>query len=172
MEEMVFMEILDYLLMFFLAFVGIVFPIFNTEVTFVAMTYRENHLLVLAAAAAAGSTMGFMIFYYLGTTSRNFSKKLREKVEAIDITKFNRSSFLVLATSCLVSVPPCTPLVIAAGALRYHLKRLIPILLLFRMIKYTLLAYFLDTIHSVVQIHAQGVSEKIDTFLNHLNSIL
>ena len=165
------MEILDYPLMFFLALIGVVFPLFNTEVTFMAMICRENHILVMAAAAAAGSSTGFMIFYYLGVTSRNLSEKLKEKVEAIDINKFNRSGFLVLASSCLISVPPCTPLIIAAGALQYPLRKLIPVVLLFRMVKYTLLAFFFDTIHSVVQADVTAIEKRIENLLNDLLSL-
>jgi len=161
----------DYLMMFLLALLGILCPVFNTEVSFLAMTYRDNHLLVLSGAAAVGSSAGFMVFYYLGFSSRRLSRKLEEKVRSIDLNRFGRSSVLILATSYVLSVPPCTPLSIAAGALRYSLKKLIPCLFLFRFLKYVLLAYFFDSIHGAVRVFSHSVQGYKDALLAALRAI-
>jgi len=140
----------DYLLMVFLGFVGILCPIFNTEVSFLAMSYKVQSTLLLSVAAGAGSTGGFVVFYFVGAGSRNLSRRLREKVAAIDVDRFSRSGILVTASSCLASIPPCTPLSIAAGTLRYSLGRFTAVLLVFRSLKYWVIGCFYEQIHAAL----------------------
>jgi len=141
---------MDYLLMLFLAFLGIICPIFNTEVSFLAMSYKVGNLVLLAAAAAVGSTAGFMVFYAVGAGSRNLSARLKSKVEAINVDKFRKSGLLVLSSSALASVPPCTPLSIAAGTLRYDPVKFAGVFVPVRMLKYWIIGCFYDQIHGLL----------------------
>jgi membrane protein YqaA with SNARE-associated domain len=141
---------MNYLLMVGLAFLGVICPIFNTEVSFLALSYKVHNIFVLAAAATVGSTGGYILLYYLGMGSRKMSRKLKEKVESINIEKFRKSSVIVLATASLVSIPPVTPLCIVAGTLRYDLRKYVVVILLCRMIKYTIIGLFYDSIHAAL----------------------
>jgi len=161
---------MDYLLMLFLALLGILVPIFNTEVSFLAMTYRDNHLLALSAAAALGSTLGYMVLYTLGKKSRNFSTKIKEKVDRIDLNKFKKSAVLVMGTSFTLSLPPCTPLSIAAGALRYNIKKFFVFALIFRFLKYGALAYFFDAIHGYLQVVIDAFSRYMEPLMHGIRS--
>jgi len=141
---------MNYLLMVFLSFVGVLCPIFNTEVSFLALSYKVENLLLLSAAAATGSTGAFVVFYFVGAGSRNLSRRLKAKADAIDVERFKRSGLLVLASSSLASVPPCTPLSIVAGTLRYNLLEFTGVFLSMRMLKYLLIGCFYDQIHGVL----------------------
>ncbi len=157
--------------MLFLAFLGIICPIFNTEVSFLAMSYKVSNMVLLSAAAAAGSTGGFLVFYFVGSGSRNLSRKLREKVESIDVDKFNKSGLFVLASSSLASLPPCTPLSIVAGTLRYNLVKFISVFLLFRMLKYWVIGCFYEQLHEALLkgLHAlESFAEPVLQFLQRL----
>jgi membrane protein YqaA with SNARE-associated domain len=165
--------VLDYLLMVFLAFLGILCPIFNTEVSLLAMSHKVDNQALLCAAAAFGSTGGFVVFYFVGAGSRNISRKWKERVDAIDLGKFHKSSLLVMAMSSLASIPPCTPLSIAAGTLRYSLTRFVPVFLVFRMIKYSIIALFYQQLHDLLLrgvAALEGVWEPVLRFLEHLFS--
>jgi membrane protein YqaA with SNARE-associated domain len=163
--------LLDYLLMLFLAFLGILCPLFNTEVSLLAMSHRVDNQALLCAAAAVGSTGGFLVFYFVGAGSRNISRKWKERVDAIDLSKFQRSSLLVMAMSSLASIPPSTPLSIAAGTLRYSLARFVPVFLVFRMVKYSMIALFYQQLHDLLLRGAaalEGIWGPVLRFLKHL----
>lgn len=138
---------MDYIIMLFLGLLGVLCPIFNTEVTFYIMVNKGGNLILLSAAAAIGSSAAYCVFYWMGLKARGISGRLREKVEKIDINKFKKSSIAVTGSSFILSLPPSTPLAVVAGMLKYHFPKFIALVLVFRMIKYTLIAYFYDSIN-------------------------
>ena len=135
------------------------------------MSYKVHSMVWLSLAAGAGSTIGFVVFYFVGAGSRNISQKLKEKVDAIDVDKFNKSGMVVMAISSLASIPPCTPLSIAAGTLRYSMMKFVVVLFLFRTLKYGIIGCFYDQLHTALLkgMHAlEGFSSPVVEYFKAL----
>lgn len=129
--------------MFILAFAGVITWVLNTEVTFFALSQiHDNSPILLIIAATLGSSLGFIVYYYLGKKGVKFSKRLKSKTNKIDVEKYKKSTDALLTSSFLISIPPCTAISVLSGMLKYNLKKFIPICLVGRIIRYTFFAIF------------------------------
>jgi len=112
--------------------------------TVILAARRENLWFFYAGMATIGSVIGAYVTYRMArkggkeTLERRFPASTLEKVRG----RFSRWAFGALAIAALLPPPmPMLPVLFAAGAMKYSVKKFILALSLGRLVRYSLLAF-------------------------------
>jgi membrane protein YqaA with SNARE-associated domain len=112
--------------------------------TVILSARRENLWFFYAGMATIGSVIGAYVTYRMArkggkeTLERRFPASTLEKVRG----RFSRWAFGALAIAALLPPPmPMLPVLFAAGAMKYSVKKFILALSLGRLVRYSLLAF-------------------------------
>jgi membrane protein YqaA with SNARE-associated domain len=117
----------------------------SMDVVTIILSARHQELwFYYALMATAGSVFGGFVTYRLArkggkeTLERRFPRRQVDKVQKI----FGRWGFGAIAIPAFLPPPaPMVPFVVAAGAMRYPVRKFLAALALGRIIRYTILAY-------------------------------
>jgi len=113
-------------------------------VTIILSARQQEWWFYYALMATAGSVIGGFVTYRLArkggkeTLERRLSRRHVDRVQRI----FERWGFSAIAIPALLPPPaPMVPFVLAAGAMRYPVRKFLAAMTLGRIIRYTILAY-------------------------------
>ena len=113
-------------------------------VTIILSARQQEWWLYYAVMATAGSVIGAFVTYRLArkggkeTLERRVSRRQVGKIQKI----FERWGFGAIAIPALLPPPvPMVPFVLAAGAMRYPVRKFLAAMTLGRIVRYTILAY-------------------------------
>jgi membrane protein YqaA with SNARE-associated domain len=120
----------------------------SMDVLLIVLAARQTQLwLYYALMATLGSVIGGFVTYRLArkggkeSLSRRFSAKTLKRVYAI----FERWGFAAIAIPALLPPPvPLVPFVLAAGAMKYSVKKFLAAMTLGRIARYLFLAYLAE----------------------------
>ncbi len=149
-----------YLLMALFGFTGSAFWFPNCELTLSAMAnvdqvpafkflwwtinlsnYKAESGLLLGFATAIGSTFGSSFFYFMGRGVLKVSKKVQDKIDKTDMTKYKRIGAPVIFVSSVTSVPPLSPLAVAAGIIKYRFWNYFFVSMAGKFIRFTIVVF-------------------------------
>lgn len=161
-----------YLLMFVVGIIGTSIFITNIELSLLALAnlkyvpefkifshtidlsgYQVRYIFLLVLAATAGSTIGSGFYYLIGKASLRLSEKYRKRIERINLSRLEKYGSMLTFTAAAFSIPPFTPLSLAAGFIKFPVRNYIVFSFLGKCLRYFIVIY---------------AAESIKTFLFHL----
>lgn len=154
-----------YLIMFIIGITGSAFWVPNCEASLIAVANVERipdfrlfgqfidlgayhaHLpFLLAFATALGSTVGGSLLYLMGRGILKISKRVRKKIDSLDMSKYDKIGAAVIFTASAASIPPVTFLSIAAGIVNYSFLKYFFVSLAGRIVRFSIVVYASESI--------------------------
>ncbi|MBI3073031.1 MAG: FAD:protein FMN transferase [Deltaproteobacteria bacterium] len=121
-----------------LGFFGTTFWFVSAETYVVAKSPSLSWPMLLVVCAACGQVAGFTALYFLGEKILRRLKRLRAKVETFDVSRFQKSTYGVLAASSVLGFPPLSVVAVASGTIRLKYSTFFPFALVGRIIRFTI----------------------------------
>lgn len=114
--------------------------IISSEAIAVLWSLKGYHPALLALSLAIGQTIGFSILCYFGEQLSARWRRMREKLEKVDLERYRNYAPRLIAWSAFIGIPPVNISCLAAGAVKTRVITLIPLLFIGRFLRYWIVA--------------------------------
>lgn len=137
-----------YLFTFLWAIPSVPLWFMNQEAWVVVQALRGADPILLSITSALGQFVGFTILFFFGDRIIGKVKKIKAKIDKVDMEKYRRSSYLLLILGAITGIPSFTILSLLAGTLKFKFLPYGLICISGRILRFMVLAFAPETFQS------------------------